>query len=453
MKSCELTTTLIPHPTLCHLGWEKEAEKLGVKGHLKDNIIIRHSQHVFIKGKSCLTNLVSYYDKVTCQWMKERQWIKDFDTVPHSNLLKKLSGCEELAEQQGLRVVVNEAVSGHGVPQGSTLGAVLFNIFINYLDQVFDDTYLGGAVDSFKGQDGLQRDLDRLEHWGIVNGMKFNKNKCDSAPETVTYKLGEEWLESSPAERDLGVLVDSRLNRSQQCALAAKGCILGCIKHSITSMSVLYPELMWPHFEYCVQFWAPQFQQDVKVFECVQRRATNLVNGLEGMSCEERLRTLHLSGEKEVEGIHGNGSKLYQGRIRHDIRKHFFTKRVIKHWNKLPREVVNAPRLNRLLQHGFLPQGHKFCQKTCSSVGSPLSTGPQVLPGACSSTGSPQGHSFLQDIHLLWRGVLHGLRVDICSTVALQGLQGDNLPHHGLHHGLQENLLWCLEYLLPLLLH
>ena len=43
-------------------------------------------------------------------------------------------------------------------------------------------------------------------------------------------------------------------------------------------------------------------------------------------------------------------------------------------------------------------------------------------------------------IHLLWHGVLHGLQVDICSTMDLHGLQGDSLPHHGLHHGLQGNL-------------
>ena len=74
--------------------------------------------------------------------------------------------------------------------------------------------------------------------------MKLNKTKCRILPlgwsnARHKYKLGEEWLESSPAERDLGVPVDSRLNRSQQCVLAARraNCILGCIKHSRSSWS------------------------------------------------------------------------------------------------------------------------------------------------------------------------------------------------------------------------
>jgi len=88
----------------------------------------------------------------------------------------------------------------------------------------------------------LQRELDRLEHWAVINGMKFNKTECwilhlGRSNAGHKYKWGEEWPEGSPAERDLGVLADSRLSRSQQQVLAAKRAnpILGRIKHSMTS--------------------------------------------------------------------------------------------------------------------------------------------------------------------------------------------------------------------------
>ena len=97
----------------------------------------------------------------------------------------------------------------------------------------------------------------------------------------------------------------------------------------------------------------------------------------------------------------------------------------------------------------------------CSSVGprgvtspaskpapawAPLSTAPQVhrtsLHGSAGSLGRAS-HGLTASfgrIHLLRRGVLHGLQVDVCSTIHLHGLQGDSLPHHGLPHGLQGNL-------------
>ena len=119
--------------------------------------------------------------------------------------------------------------------------------------------------------------------------------------------------------------------------------------------------------------WSTQYRRDVYLLESIWRRATEVIQGMEHLPYRDRLRELglfslekrrvwgvlrvafqYLKGEYEKEGnrlsrrvccerTRGNGFKLKEGRFRLDIRKKFFTVRMLRHWHRLPKEVVDAP--------------------------------------------------------------------------------------------------------------
>jgi hypothetical protein len=392
--------------------------KDNICNHLHEHKLIKDTQHGFSRGRSCLTNLLSFFETVT-QWVDKGDpvdiiyldFAKAFDKVSHTHLVNKLlshgiSGnvliwINEWLSNRKQRVCINKVFSEwasvySGVPQGSVLGPLLFLIFINDIDyklksklcKFADDSKLGNKCKTKNEVDELQNDLNEIFNWCNKWDMELNFDKCAVLHVGRTnanndYMLNNSKIKTVVSEKDLGVLVDDNLKFSEHCADAVKqaNSVLGIIKRNIKYKTKdviirLYKTLVRPKLEYCVQLWCPHLKQDINKLENVQKRALRLIPAYKDLSYElilnntnlitlekRRLRGDLIEVFKLVRGIcdvnveefftysvtnnlRGHKYKLLKERSRLDVRKYFFSQRVITAWNKLPCQVVNAVNLN-----------------------------------------------------------------------------------------------------------
>jgi hypothetical protein len=314
--------------------------KRELTNHMTANNLLFNTQHGFISGKSCTTNLLEFMEVATkavdeglCMDVVYLDFAKAFDKVPKKRLVKKLRAhgidgplltwIDAWLTGREQRVVLNGECSEwsevlSGVPQGSLLGPPLFSVYINDLDEEIrqlislllkfaDDTKVGQIIRSQQDCMRLQECLDRLMAWAARWGMAFNTKKCKvmhigKQNQRHQYTMGGQVLETTEEERDIGVQMRCSLKPAGQCNKAAMtaNSVLGQVTRAFhyrdrNTFVKVYKLYVQPHLEFAVPAWSPWTKADSEVLEKVQRRAVGMVTGLKSKEYEERLKELGMS--------------------------------------------------------------------------------------------------------------------------------------------------------------
>jgi ribonuclease P/MRP protein subunit RPP40 len=294
-----------------------------------------------------------------------------------------------------------------GVPQGSVLGPTLFIIFINDIDLAIDvtgsflfkfadDTKVGMVVENENQRDELQAAIAELDQWSAEWQMMFNSSKCHilhlgNGNLRFEYVMGGQVLEAVESEKDVGVMIHQSLKPSLQCARAAERAnqVLGQLSRAVTyrdklTFLKLYKVYVRPHLEYAVASWSPWLQSDKEMLEKVQRRAINMVSNFQARNYKEKLLEagmtsleqrrergdlIHMyrimTGKDDVQpstwfqlmadrdggantrAAAGHLNVLNPDNSNSDIRRNFFSQRVVQSWNSLPDVVKMSQTVNQ----------------------------------------------------------------------------------------------------------
>jgi len=297
-------------------------------------------QHGFVKGRSCLTQLLKVYHNIGSILDKGGQvdiayldFSKAFDCISHKLLMYKLqhmfgfSGkllnwLDNYLDDRKQRVVLENVASDwlpvtSGVPQGSIVGPLLFLLYINDMPSVAsscttalfaDDSKCLKEIKTHDDCEALQHDLDNLYLWSQMWNMSFNANKCKvltvsrSHNQTVfTYNINGAPLENVGTFKDLGVVVNTSLTWGPhiESIICKTKKVCGMIKRSVgynAPVNVklqLYKTLGRCNLEYSSQVWSPHNKNDIKGIESVQRAMSRYIIG-DQLSYPERCKILNI---------------------------------------------------------------------------------------------------------------------------------------------------------------
>jgi hypothetical protein len=310
--------------------------KDAVMEHLVTEKLIKDSQHGFMAGRSCTTNLTLFLDELTKVVDSGKaadvfylDFAKAFDKVAHRRLIikveaKGISGnvsrwLEEWLKDRKQTVVVDGVESEEsdvesGVPQGTVMGPPLFTVYIDDIDDFIkfiellikfaDDNKGLKVIESPEDRDKLQETLDSLCEWARLWSMEFNVAKCKimhvgRANPQYKYTMNGIPLKEIEEETDVGVIVHKSLKPTRQCEKAANtaSAVLRLLQRNFhyrdkRTFLKLYKQYVRPHMEFCGPAWAPWTAADIGKLENVQRKAVGMVSGLNGRSYEERCSEL-----------------------------------------------------------------------------------------------------------------------------------------------------------------